>query len=237
MNIAICDDMEDDSLSLRSAILEWLDARNQAARLRTYVCGEDLLADLEDDYVKFDLIFLDIYMDGITGMETAKRLRAMEIKAPLIFLTTSPDFAVEGYRVSATGYLLKPLNKQELGELLNKLVDLPRQRQLAIKCAKGHHYFDYRELCYIESQGNYLFLHTANGEAPRIAQKLDELETLLNDCRFLRCHKSYLVNMDYIRKVDDNFILQNGSVVPIRVRSRKSITEAYYSYFLKHAIV
>lgn len=68
-----------------------------------------------------------------------------------------------------------------------------------------------------------------------MTEKLSEVEARLGDRRFLRCHQSYLVNMDHVYKADKDFLMENGAVVPIRVRSRKALTEAYYRYFVEHA--
>lgn len=90
VSIAICDDEAADGERLLSALAEALLRRGQKAKITLYPCGETLLNDLEDGAGAFDLVFLDIYMTGLTGLETARRLRGMGQKIPIVFLTSSP---------------------------------------------------------------------------------------------------------------------------------------------------
>lgn len=232
LGIAVCDDNERDSANLHLALTNQLSSLGQAAEIALYPCGEALLAAIEEDGRSFDLIFLDIYMAGLTGMEAAHRLRKLGRKTPLIFLTSSPDFAVEGYEVAAAGYLLKPLVEEKLAPLLSRLLTPVTPPRLALKHGGGYRYYDYDEICYVESRSHALHLHLSHGVTVQTAGRLDMLEGRLHDKRFLRCHQSYLVNMDYVYKVGDDFLLRNGAVVPIRVRSRKAMTDAYYSFFV-----
>lgn len=237
LTIAICDDNTQDRAHFYAALMNQFLALRQEGKIALYPCGEALLAAVEEDGRTFDLIFLDIYMTGLTGMETARRMRELGQKTPLVFLTSSPDFAVEGYEVAAAGYLLKPLDEARLSALLERLLTpaagaLSARPRLALKCGGSYRYFDYDEICFAESQNYNLLLHTADSGCIRTTGKLNELEKQLSDKRFLRCHQSYLVNMDYIYKVGDDFLLRNGDIVPIRVRSRKAMTDAYYSFFV-----
>lgn len=233
LHIAICDDRAEDCERLHTALMNQFSARRQEVKIALYPCGEALLAGIEEDGRNFDLVFLDIYMTGLSGMETAYRLRAVGQKVPLIFLTSSQDFAVESYEVSAAGYLLKPLDETRLSALLDRILNKAECPRLALKCGGSHRYFDYEEIFYIESRGYQLFLHTMEGDEIRATGKLDEVEMQLGDPRFLRCHQSYLVNMDSVSKAGDDFLLRNGDRVPIRVRSRKAMTDAYYRYFVE----
>ena len=77
-------------------------------------------------------------------------------------------------------------------------------------------------------------LHLSDGSEIITVDKLGEIEKRINEKRFLRCHQSYLVNMDYIKDVEDDFIMEDGTLVPIRVRGRKEILDTYYDYFVNH---
>lgn len=138
--------------------------------------------------------------------------------------------------MAAAGYLLKPLDEQKLAALIDRLLAAPVCPRLVLRCGAEYQFFDYDSLCYVESQDHSLIFHTANGATVRAKGKLDEVAAQMKDRRFLRCHQSYLVNMDYVQTVEEDFFLRGGSRIPIRVRSRKTIADTYYSYFVEHAV-
>jgi DNA-binding LytR/AlgR family response regulator len=191
---------------------------------------------LEEDVSQFDLIFLDIYMNGLDGIATAHRIRKMDSTTPIVFLTISSEHAIEGYDVHASGYLLKPLNEHKLNVLLSRLLTPADRPRIAIRCIGGMRYFFIDEIVWIESDKHSLMLHLSDGTTARTNAKLSTIEESLGDSRFLRCHQSYLVNMDHVADVQEFFIMKDGSRVPIRVRSRKAITDAYHSYFVAHTV-
>ena len=110
IRIAICDDLYNERNMIQSLLTS---IQNEEQKLEfnitQYEEGEALLMDMEENLSEFDLVILDIYMDGINGMETARKIRENDINIPIVFLTASPDFALESYDVNAFGYLLKPV--------------------------------------------------------------------------------------------------------------------------------
>ena len=120
--IAVCDDVEVERFVLKRQLMSYFRLTGAKAEIREYVSGESLLADIEEGYIWPDLIFLDIYMGNLNGMDTARHLREMDVEAPIVFLTASPDYAVESYEVEAAGYLLKPAREQQTHAILQKLL-------------------------------------------------------------------------------------------------------------------
>ena len=117
----------------------------------TYDSGESLVADIEEEYVEAELILLDIYMKKLNGMETAKKLRDLNCNAPIVFLTASPDFAVESYDVQAAGYLLKPFEEDKLKNLLNHILKVDLKRRVVIKERRQYRYPYIDDILYMES--------------------------------------------------------------------------------------
>lgn len=233
LHIGICDDSESDRAALR-ALISQIPGLRRAADLQVseYVCGEQLLLDAEDGRCDFDLLFLDIFMGGLSGMETARQLRGLGVQAPLVFLTSSPDFALESYDVAAAGYLLKPPQPERLTALIEKLFSPVEKPKLAIKCAGRRQLCAYDEILYLESDNNVTHIHLTDGSTLTSRDRLKTLTPALDDPRFLRCHQSYLVNMDYIQSAERDFTMQGGAIVPIRAHSRKEMADAYYQYFV-----
>ena len=200
-----------------------------------YEYGRNFLYDIEEG-VYFDVSFLDIYMEDTMGNEIAHKLRAMGYQGEIVFLTASPDFAIESYDVDASGYLLKPLDYGKFKMVMDRItrnIDPStyqiRQRTTVTKIV-------YHEILYIESCNSKCILHSASGESYTVYKTLTAIEKELGDRRFLRCHQSFLVNMDHIKQIGAQFLLSNGEIVPIRQRGVKSVRQACMNYFASKSI-
>lgn len=232
--IVVCDDVEIERLLLKEILCQYFEEINEEVSIVEYDSGETLIADVEEGYVAMDLLFLDIYMKKLNGMETARKLRQIQCKVPIIFLTASPDYAIGSYEVQASGYLLKSFSEEKLMKLLNRILKTDMKRRVAIKNRRQYRYPCTDDIMYIDSDKHNVTLHLSDGSEIITVDKLGEIEKRINEKRFLRCHQSYLVNMDYIKDVEDDFIMEDGTLVPIRVRGRKEILDTYYDYFVNH---
>ena len=107
---------------LKEILCQYFEEINEEVSIVEYDSGETLIADVEEGYIAMDLLFLDICMKKLNGMETARKLRQIQCKVPIIFLTASPDYAIESYEVQASGYLLKSFSEEKLMKLLNRIL-------------------------------------------------------------------------------------------------------------------
>ena len=230
--IVICDDVEIDRSILRHFLEKYFEDREAEALVEEYSSGKALTADVEEGYLEMDLLFLDIFMNGMNGMETAAKLRELSCTASIVFLTTSPDFAVESYEVEASGYILKPFSASQLVRLLEKTLKTNGRNRVAVKTGRQFRYPYTDDILYIDSDRHMVTLHLQDGSEIVTKDKLGDIESRIGEKRFLRCHQSYLVNMDQVADVKEDFILKNGTMVPIRVRGRKEIVDSYNRYFL-----
>ena len=229
MRIAVCEDNK-----IHRDIMEHLLNRYTAERsipfaLVPYEYGMNFLFDMEEG-AYFDVVFLDIYMEDTMGNEIAHKLRSMGYQGEIVFLTASPDFAIESYDVDAGGYLLKPLDYGKFKMVMDRITRNMdsntyqiRQRTTVTKVA-------YHEILYIESNNSKCILHTESGGEYTVYNTLNNIEKELGDRRFLRCHQSFLVNMDHIKQIGKQFLLSNGDTVPIRQRGVKAARQAYMAY-------
>lgn len=234
LQIVLCEDSESQRKLLRELLEQHFANKQEEIEVHEYECGETLVADVEEGYVSMDLLFLDIYMGEMNGMQAAHRLRELGCKVPIVFLTATAEFAVESYEVSAAGYLLKPYVKEKIEETVERVLKRTEDdsRRLAFKSKRQHRYVDLDNIMYIESDKHAIRIHLTDGSDIETSGKLGEIETAIDDKEsFLRCHQSYLVNMKYIRDVKDAFVMSDGTTVPIRVRGRKNVTEQYFAYF------
>ncbi len=230
MRVAVCEDNEIHRDILEHMLNRYSSERSIPFELVPYKYGKNFLCDMEEGGY-YDIVFLDIYMEDVMGNEIAHKLRAMGYQGEIVFLTASPDFAIESYDVDASGYLLKPLDYGKFRMVMDRItrnIDPStyqiRQRTTVTKIV-------YHEILYIESCNSKCILHTVSGRTYTIYKTLSAVEKELGDRRFLRCHQSFLVNMDHIKQIGAQFLLSNGDIVPIRQRGVKSVRQACMDYF------
>lgn len=231
MNIAVCDDSAMDREMVCSLLSEVFEREEMqpVPNVSSYETGLVLLDDVRDG-AWFDLVLLDIYMENHLGIDVARKLREIGFAGAIVFLTASSDFAIDGYDVGAQGYILKPASLEKLAEVIGRVMRGIIERTYPVKQRGSVHRVPLREILYIESINNRCILHRHGGQTYNIYKRLDEIESELTDKRFLRCSQSFIVNMDYIIKVDRSFYLSTGDIVLIRQRSLKAMQQAYYEY-------
>ena len=237
MNIAIVDDLKTDSDRLVGFIDTYMEQhRLQCGAMDRFSSGEDFLGAFTSG--KYDLIFLDIYMGGITGMETAKRIRRMDHDCRIIFITTSPEFAVESYDVSASFYLLKPIEKSGVFAALDRcgLQAAERARTVEVTTPFGKTALPVHDVSYTEYARRQVLVHLKNGQDMEVSMSQKDFSALLLQYPwFCDCIKGILVNFEDVDKLlVDRFLLKNGIQVPISRLKYRDVREQYiqYSYHL-----
>lgn len=224
MRIAICDDHQPD----REALMEMLRHVHPNWSLTPYDDGTTLLQDF-DGGIQFDLYFLDIYMGEVSGMDVASRLRQENCHSALVFLTSSRDFAVESYDVGALGYLLKPVAEEKIAEILDRFLTQYRPKQIRL----GNHFFVARDIIFLESAAKKVVVHCCNDGTIGWTARLDEVASQLIGDNFLRCHRSYAVNMDKVSRIDGCvFVMSSGHRVPIRRQDKAEMVQLYFQYLV-----
>lgn len=229
MRIAICDDSTIDCEMIAQLLKHYFENKPVNAQLTVYSSGQELIYDVEEGR-EYDVVFLDIYMGELLGIDAARTLRRLGYRGKIIFLTASAEYAVESYDVQAEGYLLKPHSYDKLCTVMDRILAQFHEDTLPIRVRNQVVKLPFREIMYIESNNNRCTLHSSDGSRYTIYRKLSTLEEEFSDERFLRCHQSFFVNMDYIKEANENFVLQNGETVLIRRRSAAQIKKQYMDY-------
>ena len=238
LRIAICDDLKSERDMVKGFLRSFFAAVPYEYTLAEYSRGETMVDDYDDGSVDFDLIFMDIFMDGMLGMEAARCLRRYAPHVSIVFLTTTPAYALESYDVYAYRYLVKPLDGKKTAALLRRFLQEEyegNQKTLLLKKGCRGRRIAYREIEYIESRRNVLLVFLENGEEYRVYAKLDDVEKELKGHGFLRCHQSFIVNMNRVRVAEDDFLMMSGAHIPIRQRGSRAIRDAYFGYLLERA--
>ena len=232
MRIAVCDDSSLDRELFVALLHHYFVNKPISNEIIQYENGVDLLHDVEDD-MWFDIVFLDIYMNDLLGIDVAHKLRSLGYRGHIIFLTATADFAVDSYEVEALGYLLKPQSFEKLSQVMDRAIRTMTTNTYLVKNHSKIIRVPYHEILYAESMNSKCIMHCCNDQSYVIYKRLTTIEHELNDKRFLRCHQSYLVNMDHIHQVDSQFTLVTGDTVAIRQRDLKSIRQAVLHYLDK----
>lgn len=229
MRAAICEDNELHREMFACMLSRYAAETSVPFALTQYANGTNFLYDMEDGAC-FDIVFLDIYMEDILGIDIARKIRTDGYRGSIIFLTASPDFAVEGYDVDADSYLLKPLGYAKLKTVLDHITHevSPSSYQVCLRSSVIH--LAFHEILYIESQNSKCMIHTISGKPYTVYKTLNTIEKELNSSNFYRCHQSFLVNLYHVRQIDKQFILWNGESVPIRQRGIKPARDAFVAY-------
>ena len=229
MNIAVVDDEE----AIREQIGEFIKKRNPDFNISGFATGEGLFAAEKD----FDMIFLDIRMEGMGGIEAARSLRQSGVDAVVIFITGIREYVFEAFDVSAFHYLLKPIEEQKFMEVLGRAEEEAgkrkgqKERQIFIRAKNQGYTLNLNSILYIESRGKKVEVHTSDMEdIIESYATMDELEGQLGD-GFYRCHRGYLVNMAYIARYDsDSIFLSSGEKVYLTRKKHNEFVKAYMWY-------
>ncbi|SHH28362.1 LytR/AlgR family response regulator transcription factor [Clostridium grantii] len=174
-------------------------------------------------------------MPGITSIELAADIINQDSIRKIIFLTSSPEFAVESYSVSAFDYILKPIKKNKLSFVLGKAINdiySETKKYIIVKTQMGLFKIFMHELIYIDIIKRTTFFHQTNGVVIESIATLSKAEVvLLKDKRFIKPHRSYIVNLDYIKNLSQNgFTMTNNHLIPISRNAFKEAKQAYINY-------
>lgn len=216
LQIGICDDMSDVRVKLHVLLDRLLDAQNIQCQIFEFSSGEGLLSWYAKHGAELDLVFLDIEMGGINGMETAKALRERDESLQLVFVTGYTDYVFDGYAVGALGYLLKPPKPAQLEDVLTRaLAAIQRQEPELFFCRNGDSFYRIRKdaIVYFQSAGRQVTCVT-NERDYLFYAKLDEVALQMGES-FVRIHQRYLVRAGAVERIDITGVSANGKTLPV----------------------
>lgn len=231
MNIAVVDDQNTERQYLLQCIRNYYGSPDIAVDISEFTSGESLLRTFSTG--KYDVIFLDIYMQGISGMETAKHIRRQDTSTLLIFTTVSTDFAVESYRVQASDYLIKPYSNALIHEVLRKCDRHLQNHKESIQVKEGRSNINVpiQEIQYVDYYNHYVQIHTLC-RIVRCHMKFEQMEDILSPyIQFIECGRNCIVNMDEVTNLEGKtFILRNQERIPISRSQYATVHTRYAEY-------
>jgi len=229
LNIAVVEDNRQDMEQLLSYIERY--SREKGAELQTssFLDGGELL---EDYQARYDIIFLDIEMPGLNGMDLARQLRTRDSNVVLVFVTQIAQYAIQGYSVGALDYVLKPVSYRTFSVKLERAMGLARRRassQILVRQSDGVLRLDTRQVYYIDVHDRMLHYHTELGDfATR--ETLQSVEEKLAPFHFVRGNHWYIVNLYHVSGVRDDKVIVNGQELMLSRRNKAAFLSALASY-------
>ena len=228
--IAVVDDQPDMRQQLCSMIDQYSRENNCMLEVATFSDGAQIIT----NYCKgFDIIFLDIEMPELGGMDAAERIRTVDPDVVLVFVTNMAQYAIKGYEVDALDYVLKPVNYYQFCTKLSRAVQRVQRRrggQVVLQLAGGGmQVLSTGDIYYLETHDRLLWYHTTKGEFS-VRASLASAEKQLAQYHFSRCNQCYLVNLKYVKAVENDFVHVNTDHLEISRRQRAAFLTAVASY-------
>ena len=234
--ILICDDSPEEAQKLSRLLDRYSAENNTELSVTTATQQDDIMTALTEQ--RYDILFLDIYMDQLNGIDLAKLLREQGISSKIVFFSTSPDHALEAYGVNATQYFVKPVSYEKLAAVMSQLQPPPPKTK-SITFELGHSVLQIPldEILYTEGQRNYQRIIRRGGREERVRLSSKQLYDLFVDCEnMLRVGASFIVNMDCIERLTPKEItLFSGGSIPIPRNSYSELKKAYFDYYRSEA--
>jgi len=231
LRIAICDDEEYYREYMKKMMEEYLIKKRVLFDIDTYMDGIGLFQRKSNLY-KYDVIFLDIGMPDKNGMETAYEIRKNNSEVDIVFITIIKQYVFEGYKVGAVRYIMKKDMEQLLPECLDALLQkhLRSGRKMKFPFVKGERTVRLEDILCIEIQSHRLRF-TLKDEILYMYGQIGKLELQLADCYFVRCHQSFLVNLQHIASINNYIIcLSNGTEIPVSRAKSIEVKNCYLRY-------
>nr|WP_083504339.1 LytTR family DNA-binding domain-containing protein [Acetivibrio ethanolgignens] len=237
LRVAVCDDTLEECRMIADYTECFFEERQMEASVDAFGSMEDLL----NSDNSYELYLLDVMMPGISGIDGAGSLRKKVKNPVIVFITSSLESAVEGYRVNASGFILKPVEKERFEETMDRVLEQKlgqRKKFISLTYNRVPLKLQLERVAYFENRLHRVYVMLTDGEVLSVGQKLSQIqENLESDGMFLRCHQSYLVNLEQVEEMMNScFRLKGGIMIPISRNFYKQSKNAYYHYRLKETL-
>lgn len=229
MKIAVVDDMAEDRERACSLVREYAQVRNLRAEINDFSCSEEFLSSEKC----FDITLLDIFMNGMNGIDAARKIREINSDMELIFLTASRDFAVEAFAVNAANYLVKPFSDDQLFDALDRVLRRKaHEPSVTLRCESGLQMFMLHNVEFFEVQEHSLYINLSDGNRVTTRLSMKQLRVEIGEnADFIPCGASFLVNLRHIVSLNSLTITTKiGKKIPVPRRSFSEIEKAYLDY-------
>lgn len=232
LTIAICDDNEEQISALRSLLEEWSADKPFALMIDEYISAESFLFSYPDK--PCSLLLLDIEMSRMNGMELAKKLRGNGDMLPIVFITGYAEYMNEGYEVEALHYILKPPAKDKLFAVLDRYIKRHTpESEIVLETEEGVLHTSPDTITYCEAMGKKTHVHLSDGKTVLCGTGISGMRKIFGE-DFVSCHRSYIVNLRYVRSIGKaEIFLDSGESIPISRRLYKEINDKFIEFYTR----
>ncbi len=233
MRIAVCDDLSDELDKICSSAEMYGKERNVRFSIYSYTSAETFIAAVENG-MEFTAALLDVCMPGMTGVEAAQRLRELGKKTGIIFLTTSRDYAVEAFSLSAVHYLTKPFTADRFNEAMDRIFVRDKSKNcMTVRLNDELITLNLDEVEFFEITGHDMHIYMSNGEQLCLRLTMGTVRGQIGENpSFADCGASYVVNLGHIKKMNSDVItMQCGERIPVPRRAYRQLEKRYLDYY------
>lgn len=229
--IAVCDDEATSLLLLVTLVKKICEEEQISYELAEFSDMKEMLNSLSNTIPPYNLLISDILADNLNGIEAAKQLRKYSERLDIVFVSSTAEYALEGYLVQALRYLQKPVQIEDLREVI--LMSFRKQNKIAellVTVDGVPTKFPYKDILYIESDNRDAVIVTKEKKV-LVKRKISDLEKLLPEQHFFRCHRAVIVNLDEVTQIERyESTLKNGMKVPISQPQYNEMKKRFYKY-------
>ncbi len=226
--IAIVDDDRQERQALENCIERYLDETDTAHLIHRFDGGVEFIR----SRTVYDIVFMDIQLGDMDGLDAARFLRIVNKDAKLIFVTHMAQLAIRGYEVSAMDFILKPVDRLTIDRVMDRAlssVEKDKGSFFALKTPQGVFSLSSRSIYYVEVYDHDLVYHTEQGDY-KVRGRLGEVKDMLEDRFFIQCSRSYLVNVRHVQSLHSDHLMVNGIKIQIAKSHHKELEEMFIDY-------
>lgn len=237
VKVAICDDDESVTRDLEEILEKYAQEHAIHIDIGIFFDGQELIHYMDKNQERYDILFLDIEMKKMNGLDTAMHIREIDRKMTLIYVTSHESYALEAYEVHPFHFLVKPLNKEAVQKCFEQAYTsiAPEERFFEYKFNKVVYQLPIKNIMYFKSKRRTIEIHMLDDVVKIYYGKLDETQKILDKSNneFWRIHQSFLVNADYVyRKAYDYVELINGKLLSISPDCKKELNRQYVQHVM-----
>lgn len=233
VRVAVVEDDEKAAATLKQYLFRYSEENQMSFKIQMY---SNAISMLEQYSAAYDIIFMDIRMPYLNGMDAAHRLRALDNSVALIFVTSLAQYAVSGYEVDAMDYILKPVNYYDFALKLSRVlkrINSDSTPAIVVPTEFGMTRLNPKNIRYIETQGHHVIYHTVDGEYTQYAA-MNKLEDQFGPYGFARCNSCYLVNLQYVTSVKGYTAMLDEGTLKISQPRKKKFLQAFVEFCQKN---
>lgn len=229
LRIAVVEDDKTYAEQLKEYLVRYGTEKNQKISVALFPDGEDIVTDYS---AEFDIILMDVEMTFMDGMTTAERIREKDNEVVIIFITNMPQYAIQGYKVDALDYVLKPISYFAFSQRIDRALTRVKKKEatyITVAQKGGKKKLNVDKICYVEVRDHDLIYHSTKGDIVT-KSSMKEAEDTLGGTKFFRCNRCYLVNLEYVEDFRGNDVTVASDVIQVSRARKKAFMDALNDY-------